>query len=305
VLLISDVRDWAFHQNMKDLERHLTNRFDFSHFFVVDFQTDGRLPNWDEYDAVFCVYHRWPIADYVPYEKTVGSLRAFWFFPETPVPPGPAAFALVNRYRAFHVVTKQNHDEIKKACPGAVYLTNPVDMTRFPEATSEHSRLIAEWNGNAKHRSGLGDIKGFYHIVRPACQHADVQLEVAEYNSSRLSPAEMPAFYRRANVGICASLYEGASNSLMEAMAAGLAIISSRTGNVVELHDSQVAQYGESGIILLRERTPEAIIEALLMLKKDMGRVKAMGAINREEIALRWSWPVWADRYASFLKRAL
>jgi len=303
VLLISDVRDWAFHQNMRDLEEYLSDRFDFGHYFVIDFYNHGTPPQFDGYDGVFCVYHRWPINEFIPYEKTVGSLRALWFIPETPRPPGPAEFELVNRHRAFHVVTRQNYDELRESCPNVVYLTNPVNMTRFPEATPARDRLVVEWNGNAKHCAGGLDVKGYHSTVQPGCALAEVELVAAEYNTTRLAPADMPAFYQKANVGVCTSLYEGASNSCAEAMASGLAFVSTRVGNIVELHDSQVKHFGESGIVLIDERTPEALAGALRELKKDLPRVRAMGELNREEIIQRWSWKVWADRYATFLMK--
>lgn len=305
VLCISDVPDWAFHVNMTDMARSLSRKFEFDHWFVIDFLSNGIVPEMDNYDVVFCVYHRWNIDHLLPWDRTVGSLRAFWFFPETPKAPAEREHALVNRFRAFHVVTRTNYLELRDHCPEVVYLTNPVNTDRFPEATPVHGEVIASWNGNARHKSGSeADVKGFYSLVVPACEQAHVQLEYAEYNTRRLAPEEMPAFYMRANVSICASLYEGASNSAMEAMACGQALISTPVGNITEIRESQLENFGESGIILV-PRNADAIAAALEDLKKDPERAKAMGTINREEISKRWSWSYWAPRYEQFLRKAL
>lgn len=306
VLLISDIRGWAFHTNMTDLASYLQDEFEFEHWFVADWQTDGRVPDFDRFDVVFCVYHRWRINDLLPWDRTVGSLRAFYFKPDKGLnPPGPEEYELVNRFRAFHVVTQVNYDQLKEHCPNVVYLTNPVSMNRFPEPTSVEGEIIASWNGNARH-SGAGklDVKGYHAIVVPACQAADVPLVSAELNTTRLSVEDMPAFYCKANVAVCASLYEGASNSLMEAMASGLAIIAPPVGNVPEMVEAQQKNFGDTGIMIV-ERSIEGLANGLAALKKDPARAKAMGALNRQEIIARWSWSAWRDRYASFLKKGL
>lgn len=306
VLLISDVPGWAFHTNMCDLAHYLRGRFEFEHWFVADFLQGTPPPNMADFDVVFCVYHRWNIDHLLPWEKTVGSLRARWFKPETPGPVTPDDVALVNQFRAFHVVTRESFLELEKAkCPNAVYLTNPVNMDRFPSMTEIKDRVVASWNGNAKHFSAGGiDVKAFWSMIVPACAAADVPLAYAEYNTKRLRMDQMPEFYMEGNVALCMSLYEGASNSMMEAMACGQALISTDVGNVSEMRESQLKELGDTGIVLV-ERNIEALVAALETLKANPGRVREMGRLNREEIRLRWSWSAWADRYEAFLRKGL
>jgi len=90
------------------------------------------------------------------------------------------------------------------------------------------------------------------------------------------------------------------SNSVMEAMAAGHAVISTECGNVREMRDSQEAHLGASGIEIV-PRSPEAFTDALAAMTPE--RVAKMGASNREEIRARWSWDAWRDRYATLLWR--
>ena len=304
VLLAADVKGWAFDQNLRDLAATLAGRFDFAHAYVAD--GSAARADYRKVDAVFIPYHRWSQLDrLLPRGRVLGSLRAQWFWPERQCAPGPAEFDLVNRFAAFHLVTKRNYDEVRRHCPGAVYLTNPVAMARFPEPTPVRG-VVASWNGNARHDSaGAGvDVKGFRSIIEPACAAAGVPLVVAEYHTSRRTPAEMPAFYRQGSVALCASLFEGASNSVMEAMAAGQALITTDAGNIREIRDSQLEHLGESGIVLLEQRTVEAFVAALRELQADPDRVARMGLLNRQEIAARWSWAAWADRYEAFLRRA-
>jgi len=310
VLLISDQPDWAFRRNMLDLESYLRDTFQFRHWAIADWllyrRTRGAmgedLPRLDELDVVFAVYHRWGIDHLLPWNRTVGSLRAQWFVPENPRPPGPEEFALVNRYRAFHVVTQRNYEELAPHCPRVVYLTNPVDMRRHPRATPVTRRVICSWNGNARH--GTRDVKGFHSIVQPACRAAGVPLEYAEYNTRKIPLDEMPEFYMRANLALCASEYEGSSNSVLEAMASGHALITTDCGNHREIQESQLEHLGDTGIVIV-ERSVQAFRDAILRLKRAPERVAEMGRINRAEIQERWSWAAWKDRYADFLRMAL
>lgn len=294
--LVADVRGWAFDVNLRAMADYVPG-WDYEFYYVVEMAPKDWAP-LAEHDAIFTPYHRWHIPPgSLPWEKRLGSLRAQWFTPTRPAPAGPLEYALVNQYAGFHVVTARNLDELRPHCPHAVYLTNPVDMRRFTEPTRLTS-VIFEWNGNAQHGD---DVKGLHGILGPAVKAAGADFVLAEYNTRRLPHEAMPAFYRTANVALCASLYEGASNSVMEAMACGLRVLSTDCGNIREIRDSQIAHFGETGIDIVA-RSREAF-EAAMRRAIDAGpaRALALGELNRAEIDARWSWAAWARRYADFL----
>ena len=299
--LLSDVQGWAFCQQMHDLELYLSDRFDVAHLYVFDWVVRNQIvPNLAAFDVVYCPYHRWHIERYLPWDRTLGSLRAQWLVPENKRTPQAEEFAIVNRFRAFNVVNRANFDEYKPGCPNLYYLTNPVNMRRF-QATPRRNEVIASWNGNAGHSNALEeDVKGFYSIVHPACKRAGVELRYAEYETCRKAPHEMPEFYQQANLAMSASLYEGASSSVMEALAAGLAAIVTDCGNHREMQQAQLEKYGETGIRIV-ERTVDAFVRELTVLKQDPDLVYEMGQLNRRSIAEDWSWDVWADPFARFL----
>lgn len=301
VALLSDVRGWAFHRNMLDLEAYLSGDFNFVHLFVGDGDFPVAAPPVLRLShAVFVCYHAWGVDNAVPLDRAIGAVRSSGFRP----PPGPEINkrdpSIVNGYAAFQVVTRAVEAALRPDCPRVVYLTNPVDCRRHTNKTRIKD-VVAAWAGNAAHARGeIVDQKGIASVIRPACAVAGVPLVEAEYGASRLDPDAMPDFYRKASVYLCASLYEGASNSVMEAMASGLAVIATDVGNHREIMESELRHQGDTGIVLC-DRTPEAFAAALSALKADPGRVSAMGKSNSKEIRDRWSWSAWKDRYRDVL----
>ena len=306
--MVADVRDWAFDVNLRDFSAYVTG-WECEHFYVGEWQKgDGWRQLWaerwnrlgDEYDAIFTPYHRWGIpAGALPKAKHLGSLRSQWFDPQNQVPPTQADIDLVNRHAGFHVVNHEVYKALAPHCPGVVYLTNPVNMRRFSEPTRVRDTVIFEWNGNANHAHR--DVKGLHGIITPAATKVGARVEIAEYNTVRIPHEEMPAFYRRANVALCASEYEGSSNSVQEAMAVGLALITTDCGNAREMQDSQVKHFGESGIVIVPRSSQYFAMAMREMIDKGPAHALRLGELNRAEIDARWSWHAWASRYQDFL----
>jgi ubiquinone/menaquinone biosynthesis C-methylase UbiE len=303
-LLVSDVRGWAFDQNMQDLEQYLGSDFQIEHGYVYGWVTGaGPAPDFREYDVVYLLYHRFGIEPWVPADRVVGSLRSQVLFPERQEPVGQVEKEVLDKYVAFHVTNHESYVKLSALRPDILYLPNPVNMRRFPAREAPPARRVTfEWNGNAHHSNKTKeDVKGFHSIIVPAVKRAQVPLEFAEYNTCRLSPEEMPGFYSRADVALCASSYEGSSNSTLEAMAAGLALVTTDVGNHREMQERQLEQWGDSGIVIV-ERSINAFVHEVRRLASLPERVWEMGLVNRKEIEARWSWDVWAEGYRDFLR---
>ncbi len=307
VLMLSDVRGWAFDQNAHDFEAYLRDDFDFEHTYIRDWETGAvRIPDMDKFDVVFSPYHRWGFNKFMPWNKLVGSLRSRRLTPERPFPPSAEDIKLVNAHRAFYTVCRPSYEELAPHCPNVSNMTNPVDMRRFRTPTKHGSGdVVFEWNGNAGHsNSTREDVKGFRTIITPAWHAAGVKLVVAEYSTCKLPFEKMHEFYCKSQVGLCASSYEGASSSVMESMACGLAVIATDVGNHREMQESQIAEYGESGILLV-DRSVFSFTCAMEELANDPERVARMGELNRMEIERAWSWEAWAPRFAEFLLKGM
>lgn len=110
----------------------------------------------------------------------------------------------------------------------------------------------------------------------------------------RLPHHSLPEIYNQADVFILASMNEGMSNSLLEAMSSGLAVIVSNTGGVVEL-------LKDNGVILGKVRAEElfAALEDLYLNRKKLSTMKK----NSRQVVLNgFSWKQVANEYFSVYK---
>ena len=83
------------------------------------------------------------------------------------------------------------------------------------------------------------------------------------------------------DVFVNASTFEGASNAIVEAMAAGAAIVATRTGGNVD-----VVAEGETGLLVPVAR-PDLLGDALLSLAHDRARTRALGQAGAHVAATR------------------
>lgn len=137
---------------------------------------------------------------------------------------------------------------------------------------------------------GEGDEKsGLEKIVK--------ELEIEkQVNFVGLVPHEkLPAYYQSAGVYVLPSLNEGMSNSMLEALGAGLPLLATDTGGTKELIED-----GVNGFVLKMKNVAD-IVEKLEILIKDAELRKKMGAASRTK-AEGMSWEKVAEKYISLIK---
>jgi glycosyltransferase involved in cell wall biosynthesis len=100
--------------------------------------------------------------------------------------------------------------------------------------------------------------------------------------------SDLPTWYRKAQLFIQPSYYEGMSNTVLEAMASGLPLIVSAEGGQEELmrDNAKIVPYGD----------PDSLASAAIMTLSDTAGMEAMSGRSRE-IALDYSWSTVAERY--------
>jgi glycosyltransferase involved in cell wall biosynthesis len=92
---------------------------------------------------------------------------------------------------------------------------------------------------------------------------------------------------------------DGLPNVALEAMAAGKALVATRVGGL-----PQLVRDGENGL-LVDERDPDALAEALVRLSDDPGERARLGAAAQAEIRERRGWDVVARQFGEVYDRVL
>jgi glycosyltransferase involved in cell wall biosynthesis len=104
----------------------------------------------------------------------------------------------------------------------------------------------------------------------------------------RREGGQMPELYRQQDVFVSASMQEGMSNAMLEAMASGLPIVTTRCEGVDELID-------DNGIVVDDPR-PEVLAAAIAKLVRDRAALRAMSVAARKK-AESFGWDKVADAY--------
>ncbi|MBD3249154.1 glycosyltransferase [Candidatus Woesearchaeota archaeon] len=151
--------------------------------------------------------------------------------------------------------------------------------------------------------------KGIKYLIGAICDLKDVRLDIFGDGNLRteleslvsgrgiknkvvfhgnIHHPELKRYYQEADVFVLPSLNEGMSNSLLEAMASGLAVITTDTGGTKEL-------IKDNGFVVKKESS-KAISEKLRLFESKRDLVISMGKQSRK-IAENMSWKKTAERY--------
>jgi glycosyltransferase involved in cell wall biosynthesis len=112
--------------------------------------------------------------------------------------------------------------------------------------------------------------------------------------AGRVEAEEMPAMYRRSDIFVSATMQEGMSNAMLEAMASGLPIVTTRCEGVEEL-------VGDNGTVL-GEADAEMIAGAVKKIARDREVYRRMSEAARNR-ANSFTWSSVADRYTRLYRQ--
>ena len=222
-----------------------------------------------------------------------------------------SSFAIVDGYT---VSSKKIYDlyaaEPELPDPDAV-IPDGVDVARFTPSPNERrntDRFVIGWAGNSAwgKQSQKYDVKGYDRLFRPMLEALRargfvVEERVANPQIKRIKFEDMPDFYRDLDVFVCTSAIEGTPNTVLEAMACGIPVVSTDVGIVSDaLGDLQ------RRFIISRAETGEFSDKVAEILGND-GLRRDLGKENRLR-ALDWSWELktkaWWPFWHNALKRA-
>jgi glycosyltransferase involved in cell wall biosynthesis len=113
--------------------------------------------------------------------------------------------------------------------------------------------------------------------------------------TGQLAPAEVARALRRARIFLLTSLAEGTPTALLEAMACGLAIVTSRSNNF-----DDILKPGQNGYVIDGFQAQDYVLKICELLD-DSNLLEEISRHNSEQ-AMSYSWPAVAKRITDWMQ---
>lgn len=333
IALVIDVENWAFGNIARQLQRHLSDQFDFKlipsselpevgHIFLAAADCDLVHFFWRETlrlldDSMSKRNIERPGIAYAEFarrfvtNKPVTTSVYDHLFLDQPALADRVSF--FQRHVTAYTVASERLDRIYRVIAGmpapAYVAQDGVDLDLFRAADLARFQnmwcrpIVIGWAGNSKWASELPDVKGFHTVLLPAIELArkrgvPVHTRFADRQVGQISHAEMPAYYQSIDLYVCTSSSEGTPNPVLEAMACGVPVISTDVGIVPEALGARQRDF------IVAERSPQAIADAIVRFHEDRSLFAALSAENLVSIQ-PWRWEARAQVFARFFQETL
>lgn len=110
---------------------------------------------------------------------------------------------------------------------------------------------------------------------------------------------DIPELLSAADIYVSASHEEGFSNALLEALAAGKAVVATRVGG-----NPEMLEQGKLGL-LVEPRDPGGLADALFELIADPARRGSLGEVAAQSVAQKYGVEKMVDQYVALYRRAV
>lgn len=163
--------------------------------------------------------------------------------------------------------------------------------------------IIIGWSGNSKFLDEQDDdLKGLNKVIKPAIEELqkegyNIQLNIADRNIKMIPHEQMPEYYNNIDIYVCASRTEGTPNTVLEAMACGVPVISTDVGIVPEAFGEKQKQY-------IIKRDKDSLKEKLIELIKNKQNVQELSRENQMQIQ-EGSWTKQCEKFRKFFEENL
>ena len=186
----------------------------------------------------------------------------------------------------FHPADGNRKDTLRLLTTGRLSVTKRVDMLidTAEILNRDGCKLHLTIAGGGKLEQQLREIA--------AAKKLDDIVEI----TGRIEAEDMPQLYRQNNIFISASMQEGMSNAMLEAMASGLPIITTRCEGLEEL-------ITDNGIVV-EQADAKSLAHAVKILTADENRIEKMQTAARKQ-AEKFTWSGVANQYIELYKKIL
>jgi len=334
IALVIDTDGWAFGNIARQLERHLSDRFEFVTIpmDVLDTNVDRLLllvsdcdlvhVFWREHlrligsdfarayaEALGCPYDRFherfvkarifstAVYDHLFLDKAEAEERR------------PIFRHLVRGYYVASRRLERIYESLEGYPPPVALLEDGVDLELFAPRDLERFQnvgrreLVVGWAGNSRWAAERGDPKGVDTILKPAVEQLrreglPIRVFFADRAERMIPHRDMPAYYGSIDVYVCTSAMEGTPNPVLESMACGVPVISTDVGIVPDAFGPRQSQF------ILRERSVHCLKATLGRLTSDPSLLRDLSSENLDRIR-SWDWAKKVQGFASFFDHCL
>ena len=145
------------------------------------------------------------------------------------------------------------------------------------------------------------NLKALYTIAGVGPLEPELRAWIAEAGISPLveiekDPPHLAELYRRSDLYLCSSLFEGLSNTVMEAMNHGLPVVATDAGD-----NGRLVCDGRTGL-LAPTGDAERLADGLVALAEDADRRAAFGREAQDRIRTEYALPVLRRRYLDLVE---
>ncbi|CAA0116794.1 D-inositol 3-phosphate glycosyltransferase [Halioglobus japonicus] len=332
VLLCPDTPNWAYDNICDHIERNLSDRFEFKRFYMAGvmgypevflnqvfmileefdilhlfWREDAHfLTNPESIYKAATAFRHSPEDFFAAMSRVVVTSSVYDHLHLEPqhFPWRERAFSFIDGYSVSSRLLDGIYREIDIFPDPLAIIPDGVDTDCFtPKNLERLTRvgcpLVVGWVGNPHWGNDpVRDPKGLHSILIPALERlkeegVEVVAHFADSTIRMRNRQEMAEYYSEIDVLVCTSESEGTPNPVLEAMASGVPIISTRVGIVPD------ALGPRQHAFILSERSVDALVEALGRLTSDRTLLVQLSNENLNR-AGDWCWSKTTQGWPTF-----
>ena len=261
VLLVVDVKNWAFDNIAKSL---VSNATEFVCSIIYNEQI--KTTKYDQYEIIhffhWSLYYHWKRYGFSKKDHQSITLGIHGYH------NSKEELELIKEMSALSVVCKGIEHTMHESGVQIpmYYCPDGVDIRFFKKKIPlfRNGVITLGWTGNSAWGWDNKDTKGLHTIIKPAVEALGgrFNFQIADRNIKWRTQLEMVDWYNTVDVVICASACEGTPLPLLEASACGRAVITTNVGIVPEFYNGSNA--------ILFDRSKENLQKTLAGLTREV-----------------------------------
>lgn len=291
ILFLADYPNWAFH----NIYRSIKIRLEKDYEFYIDFSSVSNKALYNQkYDIIYSFfygdkrYRRFDLTQCILIQE-VASWR--WKYDMNFGCLTAENFCTSYLYEANIVVCPSNElytELVPHLGQRLFYMPNGVETLLFSPPKTRKGKLAIGWVGNPSDSQ-----KNYDNIIVPLRKEYS-NLIVAD---GRLSIIDLMRFYKKIDVLLITSKSESQPLPLLEALASGCFIISTKVGIVPEI-------ITENTVGLIVNGDLESYRKAIMQVSEKIDLIREQ-MIKRVDLAKSEDWNVWVNRWKFLFESVL